>query len=273
MGGSRVDVVVSNSGWHSVGNGNVVTVKNAKTYNHNLIKNMCRISGTPKRLRKSLETYLLALFNEDLKPVRTEQNFGLYNPDMNEVYHVDFIACLGYVLGVIFLGFFLFLTILLGCKQRCTSSPNQQVIESWKTIKTRLVPSTIGEFAKVVGRVSLKVAPFVRLPIWPATSLPPPVSIIRQQCVVFASLSDGASRVKLWCYTVVLIPICSTSASPLSYIGNDIATGCSSEAYWGQIAYFRGFGSRFESTRVVVQDGPLGYMSLLDAIVDVVYSA
>ncbi|KAJ7943843.1 Glucan endo-1,3-beta-glucosidase [Quillaja saponaria] len=65
-GGASVEIVVSESGWPSKGN------------------------GTPKRPGKNIETYVFAIFNENLKPLGTEQNFGLYNPDMTEVYHVEF---------------------------------------------------------------------------------------------------------------------------------------------------------------------------------------
>ncbi|XP_059656827.1 putative glucan endo-1,3-beta-glucosidase GVI isoform X2 [Cornus florida] len=46
--------------------------------------------GTPKRPGKSIETYVFAIFNENLKPPGTEQNFGLYYPNMTQVYHLNF---------------------------------------------------------------------------------------------------------------------------------------------------------------------------------------
>ncbi|KAK9158363.1 hypothetical protein Scep_004937 [Stephania cephalantha] len=63
----------------------VVMLENSQTYDQNLIKQVRRTFETPKRPGKSLETYLFALFNEDLKPEGTEQNFGLYHHDMTEV--------------------------------------------------------------------------------------------------------------------------------------------------------------------------------------------
>ncbi|PON48308.1 Glycoside hydrolase [Parasponia andersonii] len=91
-GGQSVQIVVSESGWPSGGNVGdaAATVEYAKTYNNNLIKHVSGNSGTPKRPGKSIETYAFALFNENLKPPGTEQNFGLFYPNMTEVYPVYF---------------------------------------------------------------------------------------------------------------------------------------------------------------------------------------
>lgn len=88
VGGSNVDIVVSETGWPSGGNGVGATLENAKTYNDNLVAHVD--AGTPKRPGKAIETYLFAMFNENQKPEGIEQNFGLYQPDMTEVYHVNF---------------------------------------------------------------------------------------------------------------------------------------------------------------------------------------
>ena len=90
VGGSNVDIVVSETGWPSGGNGVGATLENAKTYNNNVVAHVEKHAGTPKRPGKAIETYLFAMFNENQKPEGTEQNFGLYQPDMTEVYHVDF---------------------------------------------------------------------------------------------------------------------------------------------------------------------------------------
>lgn len=90
VGAGNLDVVVSETGWPSGGNGLGATVLNAETYNNNVVAHVAKKAGTPKRPGKAIETYLFAMFNENQKPEGTEQNFGLYRPDMTEVYHVNF---------------------------------------------------------------------------------------------------------------------------------------------------------------------------------------
>ncbi|XP_010922256.1 putative glucan endo-1,3-beta-glucosidase GVI [Elaeis guineensis] len=89
-GGSNVDIVVSETGWPSGGGAVGATVDNARTYNNNMVAYALNNTGTPRRPGKGIETYLFAMFNENQKPAGTEQYFGLYRPDMTEVYHVDF---------------------------------------------------------------------------------------------------------------------------------------------------------------------------------------
>ncbi|KAH0470451.1 hypothetical protein IEQ34_000174 [Dendrobium chrysotoxum] len=90
LDGSGVDVVVSETGWPSAGGETGATVDNARIYNNNLVKHVNKVAGTPKFPGKQLEVYMFAMFNEDQKPVGTERNFGMFYPDMTEVYHVDF---------------------------------------------------------------------------------------------------------------------------------------------------------------------------------------
>ncbi|XP_062075594.1 putative glucan endo-1,3-beta-glucosidase GVI [Humulus lupulus] len=92
-GGESVEIVASESGWPSGGNAGDVyaTIANAETYNNNLISHVTGDTGTPKRPGKSIETYVFAMFNENLKPGGTEQNFGLFYPNQMEVYPVNFI--------------------------------------------------------------------------------------------------------------------------------------------------------------------------------------
>ncbi|KAI3792282.1 hypothetical protein L2E82_06157 [Cichorium intybus] len=89
IGAGGVEVVICESGWPSQGNGDFTTIQLAQTYNQNLVKHVLS-SGTPKRPNNNVETYVFALFNEDQKSPGVEQHFGLFYPDMTEVYHVDF---------------------------------------------------------------------------------------------------------------------------------------------------------------------------------------
>ncbi|KAF6167046.1 hypothetical protein GIB67_041301 [Kingdonia uniflora] len=89
MGGNNIGIVVSESGWPSAGNGDIATIENAQTYNNNLIKHVSGNLGTPKR-PVGIEAYIFAMFNENKKDAGIEQNFGLFYPDMKEVYPVNF---------------------------------------------------------------------------------------------------------------------------------------------------------------------------------------
>lgn len=89
VSGGSVEVVICETGWPSKGNGEPTTIELAQTYNQNLVKHVLS-TGTPKKPGNKLETYIFAIFNENQKPGEAEQNFGLYYPDMTEVYHIDF---------------------------------------------------------------------------------------------------------------------------------------------------------------------------------------
>ncbi|XP_023738877.1 putative glucan endo-1,3-beta-glucosidase GVI [Lactuca sativa] len=89
VGAGGVEVVICETGWPSQGNGDFTTPELARTYNQNLL-NHVRASGTPKRPNKNVETYVFALFNENQKDPGVEQHFGLFYPDMTEVYHINF---------------------------------------------------------------------------------------------------------------------------------------------------------------------------------------
>lgn len=87
-GGSSVGVVVSESGWPSAGGDAATTVGNAQTYNQNLINNVGK--GTPKR-PGAIEAYIFAMYNENKKGgLETERNFGLFFPNQQPVYKINF---------------------------------------------------------------------------------------------------------------------------------------------------------------------------------------
>lgn len=86
-----VNIVVSETGWPSKGDGNEVgaSVENAAAYNGNLVRKILTGSGTPLRPKADLTVYLFALFNENQKPGPTsERNFGLFYPNEKKVYDV-----------------------------------------------------------------------------------------------------------------------------------------------------------------------------------------
>lgn len=85
-----IPIVITESGWPSAGNA-AATVENAQTYNNNLIKHVLSNAGTPKRPGQHIDTYIFALFNENLKGGdEPERHFGLFYPDQNLVYPVNF---------------------------------------------------------------------------------------------------------------------------------------------------------------------------------------
>ncbi|KAM1526042.1 hypothetical protein ACFX10_010428 [Malus domestica] len=87
----RVQVVVSEAGWPSDGNGNVTAPGNAQTYNSNLIKHVLSSRGTPRLPGSSIETYIFSMFNENMKPGdAVEQHRGLFYPNKSSVYPINF---------------------------------------------------------------------------------------------------------------------------------------------------------------------------------------
>ncbi|GJU91763.1 glucan endo-1,3-beta-glucosidase-like protein [Tanacetum coccineum] len=78
LGGADVPIVVSESGWPSAG-GNGATMENAGTYYRNLIAHV---------KRRSIETYLFAMFDEDQKPgEESEKHFGLWDLTAGKLLH------------------------------------------------------------------------------------------------------------------------------------------------------------------------------------------
>lgn len=91
MGFKDVEIVVAETGWPYKGDSNEVglSVENAKAYNGNLIQHLRSMSGTPLMPGKSVDTYLFALYDENLKPgPGSERAFGLFKPDLTMTYDV-----------------------------------------------------------------------------------------------------------------------------------------------------------------------------------------
>jgi hypothetical protein len=91
LGFSDIEIVISETGWPSLGDSSQVGVdaEIAAQYNRNLMQHVTSGAGTPLMPNRTFETYIFALFNEDLKPGPTcERNFGLFLPDMTPVYDI-----------------------------------------------------------------------------------------------------------------------------------------------------------------------------------------
>lgn len=89
MGFKGVEIVVAETGWPYKGDANEVgpSMENAKAYTNNLIAHLRSMVGTPLMPGKSVDTYLFALYDEDLKPgPGSERSFGLFKPDLTMTY-------------------------------------------------------------------------------------------------------------------------------------------------------------------------------------------
>ncbi|XP_076921736.1 glucan endo-1,3-beta-glucosidase-like [Bidens hawaiensis] len=92
LGFGDMEIVVAETGWPSKGDPGQahVDVETAREFNGKLIKHVMSGLGTPLMPNRTFETFVFALFNENLKPGPTsERNFGLFRPDMTPVYDVD----------------------------------------------------------------------------------------------------------------------------------------------------------------------------------------
>lgn len=81
----NISVAISETGWPSAGNDPYASKENAEVYNTNLVNHVTK-NGTPRRPQQIMDTFVFAMFNENLKPQGVEQNFGLFYPSMEPVY-------------------------------------------------------------------------------------------------------------------------------------------------------------------------------------------
>uniref|UniRef100_A0A803P1U8 glucan endo-1,3-beta-D-glucosidase n=1 Tax=Cannabis sativa TaxID=3483 RepID=A0A803P1U8_CANSA len=89
IGFGNVELVIGETGWSSACEWEVCSIEHARDYNANLIKHINSGKGTPLMPNRKFETYLFALFNENLKPGPLgERNWGLFQPDFTPVYDV-----------------------------------------------------------------------------------------------------------------------------------------------------------------------------------------
>uniref|UniRef100_A0A1J3FII9 glucan endo-1,3-beta-D-glucosidase n=1 Tax=Noccaea caerulescens TaxID=107243 RepID=A0A1J3FII9_NOCCA len=91
MGFKDVEIVVAETGWPYKGDPNEAgaTIENARAYNKNLIAHLKSMAGTPLMPGKVIDTYLFALYDENLKPGKgSERAFGLFQPDLTMTYDV-----------------------------------------------------------------------------------------------------------------------------------------------------------------------------------------
>ncbi|CAH9126113.1 unnamed protein product [Cuscuta epithymum] len=91
MGFDEVQIVVAETGWPTKGDHTEAgaTVDNAKAYNGNLINHLRSMVGTPLMPGKSVDTYIFALYDEDLKPgIASERSFGIFKPDLSMAYDI-----------------------------------------------------------------------------------------------------------------------------------------------------------------------------------------
>ncbi|KAL3730694.1 hypothetical protein ACJRO7_027687 [Eucalyptus globulus] len=91
LGYKDIEIMVAETGWPYNGDSNEAgpSVENAKAYNGNLIAHLRSLVGTPLMPGKSVDTYIFALYDEDLKPGPTsERSFGMYKPDLTMTYDI-----------------------------------------------------------------------------------------------------------------------------------------------------------------------------------------
>ncbi|TKW31273.1 hypothetical protein SEVIR_2G094800v4 [Setaria viridis] len=89
LGFGDVEIAVGETGWPSKAEDGQagVSAAEAAEYNRYLIGEAAGGSGTPLMPKRTFETYIFSLFNENLKPGPVaERNFGLFEADLTPVY-------------------------------------------------------------------------------------------------------------------------------------------------------------------------------------------
>ncbi|EHA8590866.1 glucan endo-1,3-beta-glucosidase 7 [Cocos nucifera] len=89
LGFPDVEIVIAETGWPYRGDSDEVgaTVENARAFVGNLVSHLRSMKGTPLMPGKSVDTYIFALYDEDLKPgPESERSFGLFRPDLTMTY-------------------------------------------------------------------------------------------------------------------------------------------------------------------------------------------
>ncbi|GFP93671.1 glucan endo-1 3-beta-glucosidase [Phtheirospermum japonicum] len=98
LGFNDVDIVIAETGWPTRGDvGQTgVDAECAAEYNRKLVQHVTSGIGTPLMPNRTFETYIFALFDEDLKPGPTcERNFGLFRPDFTPAYDIGILKSVG----------------------------------------------------------------------------------------------------------------------------------------------------------------------------------
>ncbi|TVU45327.1 hypothetical protein EJB05_04811 [Eragrostis curvula] len=84
-----VEIVVAETGWPHKGDADEAgaTPENAGAYVSGLVAHLRSLAGTPRVPGKSVDTYLFAVYDEDLKPGKgSEKYFGLFQTSLTETY-------------------------------------------------------------------------------------------------------------------------------------------------------------------------------------------
>ncbi|GLJ18447.1 hypothetical protein SUGI_0327220 [Cryptomeria japonica] len=82
--------LITESGWPSAGDDNDHEAR-AATVDNALIRHVSSNQGTPRRPGKPIDAYVFSLFKKNLKPgPEIERHFGLFYPNKNPVYPVNF---------------------------------------------------------------------------------------------------------------------------------------------------------------------------------------